>query len=173
MADDLTTALETNLVLLQQGLDVIDQLGPDRFAHARPGHSSIGAHVRHILDHYQCFLAGLPNGRVDYDARERDAATELQAARAQARLAATIDALDSLGTDAMPPAIEVNASSGAHGDRPAAWTRSTPTRELGFLQSHTVHHYALIKLLAELEGVALDPAFGVAPATIAWRGGRG
>jgi hypothetical protein len=40
------------------------------------------------------------------------------------------------------------------------------TRELQFLASHTVHHYALIAHLARDRGVGVAPEFGVAPATL-------
>ena len=34
--------------------------------------SSLGAHTRHILDHYLMLLAGAAAGEVDYDRRNRD-----------------------------------------------------------------------------------------------------
>jgi hypothetical protein len=39
---------------------------------------------------------------------------------------------------------------------------------LQFLCSHTVHHFALIKLLLDGTGVDLAPEFGVAPSTLAY-----
>ena len=40
--------------------------------HAR----TVGPHLRHVLDHYSALLAGLPDFRVDYDARARDSHLE-------------------------------------------------------------------------------------------------
>jgi hypothetical protein len=34
--------------------------------------SSVGQHVRHTVEFFQCFILGLENGVVDYDARKRD-----------------------------------------------------------------------------------------------------
>jgi hypothetical protein len=39
-------------------------------------------------------------------------------------------------------------------------------RELQFLQSHTVHHYAVIHLMLLQQGIRPDPEFGVAPSTL-------
>ncbi|MBC8109710.1 MAG: hypothetical protein H7Y04_01480, partial [Verrucomicrobia bacterium] len=34
--------------------------------------SSIGKHLRHIAEFYECLLTGIPNGVIDYDARKRN-----------------------------------------------------------------------------------------------------
>ena len=64
--------------------------------------------------------------------------------------------------------IEVRADVGTGEDPEKAWCGSTVARELRFLVSHTVHHYALIAMV--LRGHGLDPGeeFGVAPSTLAY-----
>ena len=47
------------------------------------------------------------------------------------------------------------------------WRPSSVGRELQFLVSHTVHHYALIRLLLEDHGIYAGEEFGVAPSTLA------
>jgi hypothetical protein len=42
-------------------------------------------------------------------------------------------------------------------------------RELEFLLSHTVHHYAIVAILCRLQGIAVDDGFGVAPSTLRHR----
>ena len=32
----------------------------------------VGAHLRHVIEHYQRFLIGTRDGEVNYDARQRD-----------------------------------------------------------------------------------------------------
>ena len=49
--------------------------------------------------------------------------------------------------------------------RARGWARSSTVRELRFLASHTVHHFALISLILGRRGIEVDPAFGLAPAT--------
>ncbi|MBP6670575.1 MAG: hypothetical protein KA180_14065, partial [Gemmatimonadales bacterium] len=46
------------------------------------------------------------------------------------------------------------------------WSDSSVKRELQFLVSHTVHHYALIKELLRREGFDPGAEFGVAPSTL-------
>ena len=53
--------------------------------------SSIGRHVRHVLDHYIAFQSGLESGEVDYDMRSRDSAVEKDSALAQEQIASVID----------------------------------------------------------------------------------
>jgi hypothetical protein len=49
------------------------------------------------------------------------------------------------------------------------WSRSTAARELQFLVSHTVHHYALIAFILRANGIDPGADFGVAPSTLAHR----
>ncbi|MBM4187475.1 MAG: hypothetical protein FJ206_09205 [Gemmatimonadetes bacterium] len=51
-----------------------------------------------------------------------------------------------------------------------SWSRSTLGRELQFLVSHSVHHFALIKLLLANDGPVLPREFGVAPSTLSHQG---
>jgi hypothetical protein len=37
-----------------------------------------------------------------------------------------------------------------------------------FLQSHAVHHQALIALLARAQGIDVPATFGMAPSSVAW-----
>jgi hypothetical protein len=55
----------------------------------------------------------------------------------------------------------------------SCWCRSTVARELQFLLSHTIHHYALIALVLRLQGFTTGEEFGVNPSTLRhWRGRR-
>ncbi|UCF67889.1 MAG: DinB family protein [Acidobacteriota bacterium] len=46
------------------------------------------------------------------------------------------------------------------------WSRSSVGRELRFLLSHTVHHFAIIGLMLRMLGGEPPAAFGVAPSTL-------
>ncbi len=43
--------------------------------------------------------------------------------------------------------------------------RSTALRELVYTGSHAVHHYALVSVIAKIQGVEFEESVGVAPAT--------
>ena len=162
--------IHDNIEMLRQGIAALDQMDGDRYA--KPAYrsgSSIGAQFRHILDHYQAFLAGLESGRIDYDARERSRSveTDIEAARTQAERICR--ELEQVPDDRLDTETTVNTCTASPPDRAPVWTPSTPRRELSFLLSHTVHHFALINLLARAGGVELPGSFGVAPSTLAYR----
>src|SRR5438445_7783771 len=72
--------------VLQQGLHLLGSLGADAYTRPAPGGfgGSIGEHYRHVIEHFTSLLAGIREGKVDYDARKRDRAIEsnLEYARA-------------------------------------------------------------------------------------------
>ena len=85
-----------------------------------------------------------------------------------AALAATRECLAALTPleGAADRPVEVQMESGGGPDQ-ADWRPSSTGRELQFLCSHTVHHYALIKLLLDGSGLDLGVEFGMAPSTLA------
>ena len=68
-------AIEKNLNL---GADLIGFISDDQFNDKTvpPYHSSIGCHMRHILDIFDCILTGLDAGKVDLTARTRNVKVE-------------------------------------------------------------------------------------------------
>lgn len=153
--------LAANVQVLQQGLALLAQLDDERYnATAAPLFAySVGSHFRHCLDSYTCFLRGLAHGRIDYDARERAEQTATDRQHACARLEGTMELLRDFQAAAPSGELRVR-QDGPH------WARSSVARELQFLLSHTVHHYALIALLLRLQGFQPAAAFGVAPSTL-------
>lgn len=137
--------------------------GPDFSRAVTPCDAGIGAHVRHVLDHYDALLRGVQTGVVDYDARARCPETETDAETALDRIAFARQALRALADQAGELPLSVCLDCGTGGTRPAP---STLARELQFLVSHTVHHDALIAAAARALGVATAAGFGVAPSTL-------
>lgn len=155
---------EGNRVLLSQGADLLGRLTDSEYASPVRGWAPVGAQYRHVLDHYLAFFRGLPDGRIDYDARVRD---ELLERSCQAALDATRECAAALATleGARDKTLLVQTDSGQGPDHPD-WRPSSIGRELQFLCSHTVHHFALIKLLLEGTDIELSPDFGTAPSTL-------
>jgi hypothetical protein len=60
--------------------------------------------------------------------------------------------------------IQIRLESG--GSESQQWSHSTVRRELQFLLSHTVHHFALIAVLLERFEIAVPDDFGIAPSTL-------
>lgn len=165
--DELTA---DNLHFLAQGLDLLARLDDATYTQPVPAvGSSVGGHFRHCLDLYDCFLDGLATGAVDYDARRRDPRIEVE--REHARLVAMrlVERLRLLPADEDARPLKVSGDRGRPEATAEDWCLSSVARELQFLRSHTVHHYALIAVLLRLQGVDPDPDLGVAPATLAYR----
>lgn len=153
---------------LEQANDLADRIEPARYQspHVNCFGSSIGGHLRHCLEHFDLFRSGLEIGRIDYDARHRGTPEELDPRAAAVRL---VDLRDwfSCQDASVDREIEVRVDCG--GESEALWTRSTVGRELQFLISHTVHHFAIIGVMCHSQRIELPPEFGVAPSTLKYR----
>lgn len=162
-----TLIVKQNLHLLRQGLELLSTLDADLYAAHDGGRSPIGAHLRHCIDYYRCLLRGLDSGRVDYDARQRDPELESDPRAAVRALRELADQLSAVDPNDFSKALQVKVDTPA--ESPWAWNGSTLGRELRFLVSHTVHHYALIGMLLREYGVEPGDEFGVAPSTLEYR----
>ena len=127
--------------------------------------SSIGAHVRHIVERFQSFLNGLGERVIDYDCRKRDRTLEnnLQSARfALTTIARRISELRLAEIAGQELAIRESV----HPQLAPVEASSTVERELVSLISHSIHHLAIIAMLARPLGYTLGSDFGKAPSTI-------
>lgn len=159
---------EPNVIALEQGLSILGRLDAERYRAAPIGlaPSGVGRHLRHVYDYYQCFLHGLDSGHLDYDRRERDERFERDPAYAAERLRELIERLGRLPGDLHDRALQVRMDVEPEALASARWCRSTIGRELRFLASHTIHHFALIDLLLRAQGFECGAGFGVAPSTL-------
>lgn len=124
---------------------------------------SIGAHVRHVLDHVNA-LAEHPRPQVlSYDYRLRDTRIEQSRLAGIAALRLAIARLDDLPEGPRDQMVTLEAMV-EHGRAPVAVTTSL-ARELVFALQHTIHHQAIIAILLQQVGVTAPARFGYAPAT--------
>ena len=157
--------IHANQRCLGQALGLLDRLDDAQYASPRGTWSAVGAQLRHVIEHYQCFLEGLPDGRIDYDGRRRDASIEASRERARGVLESIRRSFGATPINAARP-IMVQMRCNADDPDPI-WAASTVGRELQFLISHSIHHFALMKLLLAGDDVTLDEEFGTAPSTAA------
>lgn len=157
---------DDNLTCIEKLTELVERLSDAEYREPiAPCDSGIGAHVRHVLDHYDAFISGLTSGTVDYDRRERDGETQVVRARALARLATVSDQLSALKPSQLPEKFGVIMDCGS-AESTSVSASSTPMRELQFLVSHTVHHDALIGASVRALNITIDERFGVAPSTL-------
>lgn len=163
--------LKDTEVCLGQGIRLMKQISREDYTsrHADCYDSTIGGHVRHNLDHYLCLRQGLPLGKVNYDARDRDAFLETDPGYAAAKMGELIAFVQSLAEEDLDQPLKVKMDCGAHHDEVEQWSHSSLRRELQFLISHTIHHYALIATLCSQSNLKLPADFGVAPSTLRFR----
>lgn len=166
---DRLEAVEGNLIILGQAVDVLLRLDDTTYAtwSPAPGGSPVGAHFRHVFDHYRAFLTGLAAGEIDYDARERQVPLERDRRLAIATARGFATDLSRLPTDLAERPVRVTLRSVAGDATAPDWSQSSLRRELQFLVSHSVHHYALIRELLRQSGFDAGEGFGVAPSTLA------
>jgi hypothetical protein len=160
--------IRANLHYLQQAVALLDCLDDGLFSQpvANFYGSSVGGHLRHCVEHYLSFLAGMDSGRVDYDDRKREVRLETVTGEAAEALRRIMDGLSGLLGGEPPMGLHVKMDCG--GDE-IEWQPSTIGRELQFLVSHTVHHFAMIGGICRALEVGLEENFGVAPSTIRHR----
>jgi hypothetical protein len=160
-----------NITSLRQGIEMIEMLEdpiytgtPDR---VRIG--GIGSQFRHCIDFYTCLLRGVDDGTIDYNCRERDSRVETDRAHAIDCMKRISEKLQTISLETASRKVSVRRDPVEIRDGGPEAYESTLGRELQFLLSHTVHHYALIVALLELQHVDLDAgfsSFGVAPSTL-------
>jgi len=145
---------------------VVQQIPPQEFSTRLDilSGSSIGQHLRHILEFYLCLLEGTKSDVVNYELRKRDLLLETDPVSTLRTIDWIITCLPSLDPDRH---LTLAGTFSAESDQQLL-IQSTYGRELAYNLEHSIHHQALIKIgLRELQcPLSLDPEFGVAPATL-------
>lgn len=156
--------LVMNVELLDQAIKLVREQSGDRYTRCcgEVFSSSIGQHIRHCVEHYEEFLLALEEGRdLDYEKRPRDLKLETDRQEAIQRLEEIRAALARFGDQDREIGVW---DTGAVFPAP-----SSVAREMQYLMSHTVHHFALIAVIASLGGIRVPKGFGVAPSTLKFR----
>lgn len=159
--------IQSNLEALKEGEELIRLLEPGQYSQGfRPAfQSTIGAHFRHVLEHYRCFFEQQPMTVFNYDLRSRDQLLECDAEYALTTICELLDAFEKLSdqSDSEPAVFQTTYM--IEDEQTSAPVPTSLNRELLFLQSHTVHHYAIIGAMTRAFGKQPQDDFGVAIAT--------
>lgn len=142
---------------------IIDQLSRNQFSEKLEllNFSSIGQHVRHVLEFYVCLSQGIQSGKVDYDQRVRNLCIETDPKYAMGILdeLSNVFCCEEIEDTALSNSIEYNGVS--------LIANSSVSRELIYLIEHSIHHYAIIgiALRSYFSHVTIPENFGVAYST--------
>ena len=153
--------------VLGKGCTFLDRVSDEVYSRRLEGTfaASLGAHYRHVLDHFLCLTEGIRAGQVNYDQRRRNPQLENSVRCARLVTEGLIDELGGLSREVLGRECMVSYSVG-YGEGESEPVRSNLAREVMFCVGHAIHHYALLKLLCAGEGVDLPYEFGVAPSTL-------
>lgn len=126
--------------------------------------NTIGQHVRHIIELFQCLENGYETGIVNYEKRNRDMEIEGSKQLAVSLLQAIQEGLDRENKELLLEATY---------DDHSAELISLATnyhREIAYNLEHTIHHMALIRVgVNEVSTIRLPQDFGVASSTVKFR----
>jgi hypothetical protein len=126
--------------------------------------NTIGQHVRHIIELFQCLENGYLIGEVNYEKRKRDALIETDKELASSLLLNIYQGL----TKPNKP-LTLVACYDEHINETIV-IETNYYREIAYNLEHTIHHMALIRVgITEISSVQLPDDFGVASSTIKYR----
>ncbi|MCC5843195.1 MAG: hypothetical protein JJU05_02980 [Verrucomicrobia bacterium] len=157
----------TLLRYLDQAADLVTSLDDTGYLQPEPMamHASIGGHLRHVLEHIEPILNTPAGGLLDYDARPRDKAVETSRVCALERTRQLQEALRAVPDEWENDLLRIRNRVAVEEDAVRV-APSSRARELIYAIAHTVHHFALIRVMCNLRGIALPENFGYAPSTL-------
>lgn len=126
--------------------------------------STLGEHIRHILEFYQCLFSQHHQRNINYDYRERNRSIQEVPNNAIRVIHEILCMLDSTNLN---KELQLIVSY----DTATNLTDEMPTnmkREITYCLEHAIHHMALIKVGVKIyfSHINLPADFGVAPSTI-------
>jgi hypothetical protein len=148
---------------LNELVDLLKQLSNSEYSKPYPtlSNATIGEHIRHIIEMFQCLGNNYESGVVNYDNRQRNELVQTDVEFALIQIDTIYRSLDKENKK-----IELQQII----DGEELRIESNYFRELLYNLEHCIHHQALIKV-AVLQNTALnvDVNFGVARSTIEYR----
>jgi hypothetical protein len=144
----------------------LEQLNQDQYVQPCKTlfNATIGQHVRHIIELFQCLQIGYEGGQVNYERRKRDTRIETDKDFAASLLPEVHKGLDKDNKD-----LQLEACYDEHEALPITIATNF-YREVAYNLEHTIHHMALIRVgITEVSDIELPEDFGVASSTIKYR----
>lgn len=155
--------IQSTLKTLLKSQILLDNLSNSQLCDASvpPYHSSIGSHIRHILDFYDCIFNTDSENRIDLTARSRNKAVEADCCCARDYLNLIIEKLNVVSFDIKDTVIVIDDLGLGKTEIPYTYGAL-----LSQGNSHTIHHYAIINYIFDSLGIVInDSDFGYNPTT--------
>lgn len=154
--------------VVKQAIKLLDEISLVDYQKGIAPHfpSSIGAHMRHVIDHFVALIGAENSGVINYNKRNRYGEVEMQPQVAIKKLEEIVDWLGEVcSSECLNQQVAVTTEIDISHTK-STTCESTLERELVFAASHAIHHYALIRVIRSMQGKSIPEFFGYAPATI-------
>ena len=149
---------------LQRGVKLLNAISENQYIDksVAPYYSSIGIHMRHILDVFDCVLSGLESKQIDLSSRKRNELVEIKLNMGLAYFDEIIVQLEDLKEENFDILVQVKDDLGL-GFITANYTLASILIQA---HSHAIHHFASIGyIIAQLNINLPDIDFGHNPTT--------
>jgi uncharacterized damage-inducible protein DinB len=149
---------------LQRGIQLLSSISNEEYCNKTiaPYYSSIGEHMRHILDVFDCVFEGLESNDINLINRSRNEQVENYTKTGIIYFEDIIQKLHKLNTEDFETIVNVTDDLGLG-------TVTVKTTLIGILMqahSHAIHHFAIVGYIISQLGIQLpDDDFGFNPTT--------
>lgn len=144
----------------------IEQLDDKQYSMecAALSNATIGKHLRHVIELFQCLETGYESGIVNYDSRKRD--TRIETGKALA-----LFLLDEIQKGLNKPDKDLILESCYNeNSKEITCIKTNYYREVAYNLEHTIHHMALIRVgILAVSEIQIPENYGVAFSTVSHR----
>ncbi len=158
--------IKGNIETIHQALSLLEAIDAKSYCYICTPYinSSIGQHIRHIIDNYLVIVNGFDQKHINYNIRRRGALVETCIETAKQELKEIQTWLYALEDSTLETPITIVSEVCLEEER-SDHLVSSLHRELIFVASHCIHHMALIGVAVKLQNIETPKHFGLAPAT--------
>jgi uncharacterized damage-inducible protein DinB len=130
--------------------------------------ATIGQHVSHIIEYYQCYIDGMRENCIDYDSREYCSKLETDRLYSIKKINTLCLEMKAKVTTQKGIIVRYNTSKEKHHSSELV---SNSLRELLFCLEHSIHHQAMIKIaLSEVNKLnIIKDDFGLSLSTVRYK----
>lgn len=157
-------------VISKQVTDLLDLMNNQNYSQSLTtfNGSSVGQHIRHIIDFYLCLINGLEVANINYDHRERNPNIEKDCLTAKNMIRIVASKVQKVDIEQQ---VMVCSSFVADENIALKSISSSVGRELMYAYDHAIHHLAMIKIGMKIHfpEIPISNDLGVAPSTLKYR----
>lgn len=158
------------IIISEQVTDLLDLMSNENYSQSLStfNGSSIGQHIRHIIDFYLCLINGLEDCDINYDKRERNPNIEIDCVTAKTLMKRIAQKIQQVK---VKQSVKVCSSFVVDENEPLISLSSSVGRELMYAYDHAIHHLAMIKIGMQIHypEIKISKDLGVAPSTLKYR----